>query len=212
MRPAPRVVLAALATFAAAAMAVSAACDGSPEPPAKPSTPATLTAAAPPTILTPPTRTPSTVATPQAGTATPDAFAGCTLLDKPESTSSKDVAQLVACAQGNPSAPKVIAIHHWVARNPNTPSEWLRRLAAAAEYPSVRCGVAGNPSSPEDVIVGLNPAFPSCTAANPSAPLELLCATAASADPKPFADDPVSLARLNIQARKGGAWQSSCPR
>src|SRR5437870_2459071 len=178
----PRPVL-ALLMFAA--LLVSTACGGSSDSPAKPSTTSTKATVAPATSVTPPPATPAAsvtataAATTPAGTATPDAFAGCTLLDKPDSATTKDVAQLVVCAQGNPTAPKVIAIHHWVARNPNLPVESLRKLSAAAEYPSVRCGVAGNPSSPEDLIVSLNAAFPSCVAANPSAPIALLGTVAA---------------------------------
>jgi hypothetical protein len=186
------------AALIAGTLLVSIGCGGSSTSPATPRTTST-------------TSPPSATATVPAGTPTPDAFATCTLPDKPDTVASKDVAQLVACAQGDPTAGKVIAIHHWIARNPNTPIDSLRKLALAAEYPSVRCGVASNPSSPADVITGLYTMFTSCAAANPSTPVNLLCTTAAI-EPKPIADDPATLARQNLEARKNGGWQASCSR
>ena len=142
---------------------------------------------------------------------TPDGFVRCSLPDKPEAATSNDVEQLVLCAQGDPRGAKVIAIHHWVSRNPKTPLESLRKLAEPAEYPSVRCGVAANPASPADLIAKLLPELPECVARNGSTPLDILCQLA-KREPKPNIDDPATLAQSNLEQHNGASWQSTCAR
>ena len=206
-----RRVTAFIWTVVLASVPLFAACAANSAPPSA-TTPSPITSSPTPSgpatsSATAPSVTPGPSAT--AASPTPDAFVRCTLPDKPESAATTDQEQLTNCAQGDPRVAKVIAIHHWVSRNPKTPPESLRKLAEPAEYPSVRCGVAANSSSPVEVIVKLLADFRQCVATNPSAPLDLLCQLAKD-EPKPNIDDPAALARTTIEQRKAGAWQTTC--